>query len=494
MKLARIAQIGDRKEIDLLVLPFWEEGKPAADVSLFQGVYREPLASGDFHGKSGESLLCYGPQEKRLCLLGLGKAEGVTLESLRRAYAAAMRVAQGKKVRSIHLILPNCSSIARMDLLRAMAEGLFLTNYLFVRFKKDSLKDHPFHLVEQLIWVGVTQEEFSGLERALQEAEAVFFARDLVNGNADEVTPQMLADTARQLELISSKVRIELWDQKRLEQERMGLILAVARAATCEPFLIQGSYRGAPHSEEHVVLVGKGVTYDTGGLSLKPTDGMLTMKCDMAGAATVLALLRIVALLDLKVNVTILAPVVENAIGPNSYKVGDVYTSYSGKTIEVNNTDAEGRLILADALSYAVRTLQPTCIIDLATLTGAVLVALGEDISGLFVNDEALHQALMCSSHETGELLWRLPLHADYKESLKSDVADLVNSGGRDAGSMKGALFLAEFVGTVPWAHIDCAGSAYLSKPKHYHPTRGTGFGVRLLLDFLVRNCSRHGV
>jgi leucyl aminopeptidase len=191
--------------------------------------------------------------------------------------------------------------------------------------------------------------------------------------------------------------------------------------------------------------------------------------------------------LGLKVNVTALAPVTENCIGSKSYKLGDVYTSYSGKTVEINNTDAEGRLILADALSYAAENLNPSCMIDLATLTGACVVALGEDISGLFCNNEKLAEELLESSDQTDELIWRLPIHNDYKDAYKSEIADLLNSGGREAGATKGALFLAEFVGEVPWAHLDIAGPAYLSKPKFYNPMKGTGHGLRLLVDFLKR-------
>jgi leucyl aminopeptidase len=198
-----------------------------------------------------------------------------------------------------------------------------------------------------------------------------------------------------------------------------------------------------------------------------------------------LGAVRTAAELGLKVNVTAVAPVTENCIGSQSYKLGDVYRSYSGKTVEITNTDAEGRLVLADALAYAVKHLKPTCVIDLATLTGACVVALGEEMAGLFTADEALAQELLEAADQTDELLWRLPVHPDYQEALKSDIADLVNSTGRDAGATKAALFLQEFVGDVPWAHMDIAGPAYLSKPKHYNPTKGTGYGLRMLIDFL---------
>lgn len=268
----------------------------------------------------------------------------------------------------------------------------------------------------------------------------------------------------------------------------MGLILAVGRGAPHDPCLIQAAYKGNPDSKEHIVIVGKGITYDTGGLSLKPTDGMLSMKCDMAGAAVALGVVKTAAKLGLKVNVTAVTPVAENSIGSKSYKLGDVYRSYSGKTVEINNTDAEGRLVLADALAFVVDKFAPTRIVDLATLTGACVVALGDEIAGLFCDDDLLAEDLLGASDLTDELLCRIPIHMDYMEAYKSEIADLTNSGGREAGAIKGALFLKQFVGDVPWAHLDIAGPAYLPKPKFYHPMKATGFGVRLLIDFLERH------
>ena len=225
-------------------------------------------------------------------------------------------------------------------------------------------------------------------------------------------------------------------EKKALEKEKMGLLLAVSRGSDVDPALIQLSYQGDSKSKKHIVLIGKGITYDTGGLSLKPTDGMLTMKCDMAGAATMLATVYTAAELGLPINVTALVPATENSIDGKSYKLGDVYRSMSGKTIEINNTDAEGRLVLADAITYALQHLNPTLLIDAATLTGGIIIALGEEIAGLFSNSDDLAAQLMRSSKASGEMLWQLPLYADYKEMLKSDIANMVNSAGRPASSM----------------------------------------------------------
>ncbi|MES2273805.1 MAG: leucyl aminopeptidase [Chlamydiota bacterium] len=450
------------------------------------------LASGDFLGKNGEGAFFYlkGEKEARLLALGLGKREKNTTESLRRAFASAVRLASAKKVKTVNIFFPHSENLKNEESLRGIWEGILLANYAFTHLKHDSLKENPVVLLEKIGWIGLHSKDEVLLDKLKTIVSSVDFARDLINGNADDVTPHMLVETALELEKKSPKIQTTIFDKKRLEQEKMGLLLAVNRASNLDPFLIQTSYRGNPHSKDHIVLVGKGITYDTGGLSLKTSDGMMTMKCDMSGAATVLGAVSAAAALHLKVNVTAVAPVTENSIGPKSYKLGDVYRSYSGKTVEINNTDAEGRLVLADAISYAVKNLEPTCLIDLASLTGAIVVALGEEISGFFASDELLSKDLMAASEKTGELLWRMPLHADYKEALKSDIADLINTGGRDAGSIKAALFLQEFIGTVPWAHIDFAGPCYLTRPKYYNPMKGTGFGVRLLVDFLERRSS----
>lgn len=449
----------------LWVIPVWEGPHLAADVG-------EDLSTPlkDFKGKKKETHLCYIKGQRAL-LLGLGKKEEATVETLRRAYSAVVCFAKEKKIDSLDILFPHCKQTT--EFLRGIAEGIYLSNYSF------SYKKEPQFLLKEIRWVGISPT--SEIDEIQTVAEGVYLIRDLVNGNADD----KIESFVNRAKTLHPKVKTTLFDKKKMQKMGMGLILAVNRASPIDPFLVECSYQGAPKSKKQIVLVGKGVTYDTGGLSLKPTDGMLAMKCDMAGAATVLGVIKTAAELKLKVNLTCLMPLTENGIGSKSYKLGDVYTSYSGKTVEINNTDAEGRLILADAMSYAAKHLNPSCIIDLATLTGACVVALGEMISALFSNDEALKEELLSASEKTDELLWELPTHSDYKESLKSDIADLVNSGGRDAGAIKAALFLKEFIEEVPWAHLDIAGPAFLSKPKDYYPTKATGFGLRLLIDFL---------
>jgi leucyl aminopeptidase len=283
-----------------------------------------------------------------------------------------------------------------------------------------------------------------------------------------------------------SSVKSVILRKKELEKEQLGLLLAVNRGSHRDPALILLEYRGNPTSKELIGIVGKGITYDTGGLNLKPTGSMETMKCDMAGAAAVLGIIRTAASLKMKVNLVGVVATTENAIGPESYKPGDVYRSYSGKMVEITNTDAEGRLVLADALSYLQAKYHPTEMVDLATLTGGVVVALGEEVTGFFANEETLAKALFQAGEKTHERLWRLPLYSEYRELLKSTIADIKNSGPRKASPIQAGIFLKEFVSEkIPWAHLDIAGTAYLEKPKGYNPTHATGVGVRLLIEWL---------
>lgn len=309
--------------------------------------------------------------------------------------------------------------------------------------------------------------------------------RDLVNGNADDITPQYLGAVARGLEKTCKHVKTTVLNKKQIEKEKMGLLLAVNRGSFREPAFIIVVYKGNPKSKEKTVLVGKGITFDTGGLDLKPPAGMFTMKSDMAGAAVVLGSIQAASSLGLKVNITGVIASTENSIGSHSYKPGDVYSGFAGKTVEIMDTDAEGRLILADALAYAVDRLKPSRIIDLATLTGAVEVALGDEVSGLMCNNDALADLLVHAGSITGEKVWRLPLYEDYREALKSDIADIKSTGGRGGGCIKAALFLQEFVNKTPWAHLDIAGTAFVNDARRYHPKYATGIGVRLLISFL---------
>jgi leucyl aminopeptidase len=371
------------------------------------------------------------------------------------------------------------------EALEAVWQAFSLANYSYTLYKTSKIKE--LYPLSQVCWVGISLVPDATIQAIDRLSSSTSWARDLVNGNADFVTPSYLVKMAESMvNLAPDKVRVEIWDQKKLSEVGMHLLLAVSRGSPEPPYFIQLSYAGAPHRSERVVLVGKGVTYDTGGLSLKPTANMLDMKCDMAGAATVLGAFRAAVEARLPLNLSVLVPSAENSIDGKSYKLGDVYTSYSGKTVEINNTDAEGRLILADALAFACKTLDPTWMIDVATLTGGALVALGDEMAPFFTDHKGLQQALEQASSSTGELLWHMPLHAPYKKAFKADYGDLTNSGGSMASSMKGALFLQEFVERrTAWAHIDIAGPAFLDAPRYYWGTRGTGFCIRLLYRWM---------
>jgi len=460
------------KASDIKLFPLWEGGKPAADFAPISLA----LPVRDFKGKEGDTSLCFDGEERCL-LVGLGKQDKANVEGLRRAYSKAVQRILTMGYKHIEVLFPDCKQKA--EFLRGIAEGIALSNY---QFSYKSEKPNP--LIETVTIVGASKSALT--DEILIVAEGVHFVRNLVNSNADDKIEKLIASA----EKLHPEVTTTVFDKKFLVKEKMGLILAVNRASSKEPVLLKSSYRGNPKAKDHIVLVGKGITYDTGGLSLKPTDNMLSMKSDMSGAATVLAAVKTAAALGLKVNVTALAPLTENCIGSKSYKLGDVYTSYFGKTVEINNTDAEGRLVLADALSYAAKHLKPTFMVDLATLTGACVIALGEEIAGFFTPDDNLAEALLHASQLTDELLWRLPLHDEYKKHLKSEIADMVNAGPRWAGSITAALFLKEFTQDIPWAHIDIAGPAFLSKPQFYCSSSATGYGVRLLVELLKRKLS----
>jgi leucyl aminopeptidase len=493
MLFSHAEHLNKRKDADLIVLPFWQRKKgkqkikSAAVLTGFEALIQPAMESGDFGGSAGEILLLYvkNSKEKRVLLLGLGREEDLTVESLRKAYSNVTKECQKKGIRAINVVVPTVSELRKISVeecLKGISEGILLTNY---RWEKLASVDEETVLLKEVSLIGILPKMLEGVKECELIAEGVYVARDLINGNADIVTPKYLAAAAIKIEQKFPSVKATIFDQKRIEKENMGLFLAVARGAAVEPTFIILNYRGFPNSKDHTLLIGKGVTFDTGGLNLKPTGSMETMRDDMSGAAAVLSTIAVAASLKLKLNVTAVVAATENAIDGKSYKPGDVYKGYSGVTVEIGNTDAEGRLTLADALAYSVDQLKPTRLIDLATLTGSVVVALGEGLSGLFCNDEELARGLLDASKRSAEGLWRMPLHAPYKEQLKSDIADIKNTGGRPAGSITAALFLQEFVSKIPWAHIDIAGTAFGSKEKGYWPKNGVGFGVRLLVDFL---------
>ena len=483
-----ISTLDQRKTSDLLVIPLYKSQNVEWPLGIDEkkmGI-DAPIKMGDFKGKEGETSLQYVSRgiEPRVLLLGLGDLDSVTVESLRRSFGAALKIAGQKHFGSLNILVPKVPALSDEEVLRGLAEGCLLTNYCFYGLKSQTKQECLPTQVKKVTLLTSSKNALKVIEKTLIICEGVYLARDLVNGNADDITPAYLASLAVNLSNQFPKIKTTCFDKKQLEKEKFGLILAVSRGSSHDPVLIVSEYKGNPKDKKSIILMGKGVTYDTGGLNLKPTGSMETMKCDMGGAAVVLGVLQVAAALGLKHNITVVIPAVENSISATSYKPGDVYKSYSGKTVEIGNTDAEGRLILADALSYAVKHLNPKEIIDVATLTGAIEIALGSECAGLFCNSDALADALLRAGSVTYERIWRMPIFEEYRDLLKSEIADIRNHGGRAGGAITAALFLKEFVPpAIPWAHLDIAGTAFFNEKKRYHPKSATGIGVRLLIE-----------
>ena len=484
MQVFNHEKLQTRKKADCLVIPFWQqnEGVQAACSIPKSSDLKAYLEMEDFHAKSGQVHIVFVPDliEKRVVLVGLGKKQECTMETIRQAYANAIHSCVKKKHIYLNLLFPNWVK-PQMAFTAAM-EGVALANYKF-ETKKPS-KDEK--LVQKVFLLQKGKKEKQIATELLDLAESVFFTRDLVNSNAQTVNSDYLAKIAKDLGKLP-KVKTQILEKGQIKKENMNLFLAVNQGSKFPPYFLIVKYTGNPKSKDHTVLIGKGVTYDTGGLSLKPAAGMIEMKTDMAGAATVLGVIKALSKSKSKKNVTAVIATTDNAIGPNSYRPGDVYTGMNGKSVEVLNTDAEGRLTLADALCYTCKYLKPTQIVDVATLTGSMVVALGEWIAGVMSNNDKMAQKLVKSGDETAERLCHLPLPKDYASMLKSDIADLKNiASHRWGGGILAGLFLQEFVDPkVKWAHIDIAGPSFAPNQKGYIPKGATGYGVRLLLNFV---------
>ncbi len=439
-----------------------------------KGALSQALRETGFFGEAGETLLVQRP-EGAFLLFGLGKKRGQELAELKAHGGRLAQALSRLSFREAAVEVFFADHLGRKEATYALAEGLFLGSYRFSKYKtqKEGEKRLRIHLAR------ASQAE---VERAKVVAEAVNYARDLVNEPPNALTP---AELARRALALAEAVGLEaeVWDERRIEEEGMGAFLAVAKGSANPPRFIKLVYR-PERPLSRVALVGKGLTFDTGGYSLKPTESMSTMKSDMAGAAAVLGAMRAIAQLKPPYEVRAYIAAAENMISGSAYRVQDILKSYSGKTIEVLNTDAEGRLTLADALAYAEKEGAET-IVELSTLTGAAVVALGEKVAALFSTDPGLQRRLLRAAKEAGEKVWPMPLEEAYREKLKSEFADLKNVGDRNGGAITAALFLTEFV-KVPFAHLDIAGPAYTSKPHPLGPVGGTGFGVRTLLRFLA--------
>jgi leucyl aminopeptidase len=479
----------DRSESDRA-----EKDKPAPSVESTDAAVREAakdvMASGEVTGKTFETTLLHRPsglKAKRLLLLGGGKAKTFAAAELRQLAGAAVRTLKSKSIRSFAFALPE-NGIASPEGVRAVVEGAFVGNFDPGYYKSDRNDKDKDQKIDAVTIVTRGDRKSSELETALQSARIVAesqnFTRDLVNEPSNRMTPTILAERAKQM-AAEVGLKCEVHDGDKIRQLKMGAFWGVAQGSDEPPALIVLRYdpEGAA-KDVHLGLVGKGVTFDTGGISIKPADGMEKMKYDMAGAATMIGVMRAIALLKPKVKVTAIVCATENMPSGKAQKPGDVQIAMSGKSIEIINTDAEGRLILADGLCYA-RQLGCTHLVDAATLTGAVVVALGYVNAGIFASDDQLYNRFANATQQAGEKMWRLPLDDEYKEIIKSNIADMVNSGGRWGGAISAAMFLKEFAEDTPWIHLDIAGTAWTEEAKPWIAKGPSGIALRSLVEFV---------
>ena len=480
---------------EAVLLPFFEDEKDWGAVAKAldkqsRGLIKAFFKTGDFQGKLFQTGLIYTHdvmKPRRILLIGMGKKKDFNVEKLRGVYARGAQWIRSANLKSFASALDEAYLALPFDeAAEAVVEGVQLGLYQFTAFKtvdRDSIKD-----IDEFVICEEAKNSYAVLQKSVKTAEiicrAVQFARDIVSMPANKMTPTDIAREAVHMAKDRKSLAVSVLDAARMKKMGMNALLGVAQGSDQPPKFIILEYNGAGKSAKPIVLVGKGITFDSGGISLKPAEKMDEMKTDMAGAAAVLGAIRVAADLKLRLRIVGLIPATENLPSGKSLKPGDILKSMSGITIEVLNTDAEGRLILADALAYAGRY-KPQAILDIATLTGACVVALGEQTIGMLGNDDALKNRVRQAAEKTGERVWEMPLWEEYHDLIKSDIADYKNSSGRNAGTITAAAFLSKFAGDYPWVHLDIAGPAWTTKDRPYIPKGASGVGVRLFTDFL---------
>jgi leucyl aminopeptidase len=480
-------------ETDLLIIPIFESESFSTSVpgvsEATGGAVDRALASREILGKPYELFLTpvvKGWRSARVALIGAGREAELTLERLRRVATAAALAARTRNVSRLAFVhrTSDSSTIDAAHAVQAITEGLILAAFSGDRYKSQNRSGPPAE--QTLVVVAPSVGRDSEIERAVERGrvmgESSNIARDLCNEPANVLTPSVFADRAAAI-AHDAGLAVEILDEDEIARLHMGLLLGVARGSAEPPRVLVMKHEPAGAPAAPVLgLVGKGITFDTGGISIKPAEGMDRMKDDMAGGAAVVCAMRAIALLGAPIKVVGIVPMSENMPGGRAVKPGDVLTGASGKTVEVLNTDAEGRLILGDGLWYAQR-LGATHLIDVATLTGACVVALGKVASGLFGQPDAWVETIRSVGARTGDRAWPMPLYEEYGEQLRSEIADMVNTGGRPAGACTAAMFLKEFAGNLPWAHLDVAGTAWAEDAKPWQPKGPTGVAVRALAE-----------
>lgn len=481
------------KETNALLIPYFEDETkiPNEEINNKIDILKK---KGQFKGAYGEIFSTTRMTHEDIqdvILLGLGKSEELTKEKLRRAFGKVVSEIKRLKSKSVFIRFDYVDNIGMKDTIKAMVEGLALSSYTFNKYKSDKKEDG-----EVTVHIGghnIKEEEIEVCEKAVSEAlllsETTCLARDLVNEPANKMYPETLA---KEVKSIGSKYgfEVEIFDEKQIEELKMESFLSVGKGSDNLPKLIVMRYFGdEDNMDNRLALIGKGLTYDSGGYSLKTNAGMVTMKADMGGAAAVIGAISAIAKRNLKINVIAVVAACENLISGHAYKPGDIIGSMAGKTIEILNTDAEGRLTLIDAVTYAIEKEKASEVIDVATLTGAAVVSLGEDVTAVLTNNDEFYGELREAAKETGEKVWQMPSFEDYNKLIKSNIADLKNIGGKYAGTITAGLFIGEFVQNKPWLHLDIAGPAFSDKKGDYCPAGGTGAGVRTLYELANKRC-----
>lgn len=477
-----------------IVLPVFEDGQLSINGKrINQATHRyltHVIKESGFQGKLGETLPLYHPTKdgfEHLLLIGAGKAASLTPSRFRKFVMSAIKTIAGTAHADAILCFTDLS-VPKKDLFWNVKQTVIHAQEALYRFDVYKSKKEPQPALKNILIHVETSAKKKTAEKALQQALAIAsgmtYCKNLANTPSNICTPTYLAHEAKQLSKKYKSIAVNVLDKKAMEKLKMGALLGVAQGSVEPPYLICVQYHGSTKSKQPVALVGKGITFDTGGNSLKPADSMVGMKYDMCGAATVLGTIKAAAALKLKINLVGVIAAVENMPGGSAYKPEDILTSLSGQTIEVLNTDAEGRLVLADALTYCER-FEPSAVIDIATLTGAVVVALGTHMSGILGNHEPLIEALVKAGEESSDPAWQLPITDDYQEQIKSPFADMANTGGRGAGTITAACFLSRFTKKFHWAHLDVAGTAamMMGGVDRY----ATGRPIPLLMQYLIQ-------
>ena len=469
---------------DALILPLFEGSDNIySDINKATGgLISDVIKSKEFTGKLNQTTLLHvkGINSNRILLIGLGKQSDITPDRIRQAGGKAFSYLRGTGSKNAALScrifskLPKNFAASQMPAFYFIEGGL-LSLYRFERYKKSENGKE----IKTAIILGA--DKGISIKWLKTTVSAVNFAKDLINTPSNDMTPAILSRIAKSIS--GKKIKVKVLEKKDMEKEGMEAYLSVSKGSAEPPKFIILEYKGGKGAL--LALVGKSITFDSGGISLKPAEGMEKMKYDMSGGAAVLAVIKAASELNLPLNIVGLLPATENLPGGSASKPGDIVKAITGKTIEIINTDAEGRLVLADAIGYAIKYYKPKAVINIATLTGACSIALGSEAAALMGNNEGLMGKLKKASEDTYERVWQMPLYEEYKEYIKSDVADIKNSGGRNGSLVTAGYFLKEFAGDTPWAHLDIAGTAWSDKDKPYTPKGATAMGVRLVLNFL---------